>query len=159
MSFRRRHAVMLALVLVLGCVGGVQNAYAQNPGAVVLNSSKTSTTATSGVITLSQKIGPYAKPVHVFLTALGTATGTGARASVRTQLLFSGVVHASNSDEYENPDSTILESTANFDFVLSSGQNVIAVAKATGRPSTMNTLKLRFFYKAIGVTCSAPTVC
>lgn len=105
------------------------------------------------------KLGPFKVPVHVFLTALGSARGTGGRSSLRTQIQFSDVTHASNSDEYENPDDGLLEATANFDFILSANQTTTAVIRAFGKPADITSFKLRLFYKGMAVSCSKPTVC
>jgi hypothetical protein len=151
---------LFATALAFGCAGAATDGFSQPvPGTVVLNKSRHSSAATNGDITINQKIGPFAAPVHVFLTAIGSARGSGGHSSLRTQILFGDLVHASNSDEFALPDGSLLEATANFDFILSKGQSTIAVARMFGQPNDIRETRLRFFYKAIVVQCAQPTVC
>jgi hypothetical protein len=96
------------------------------------------------------------------MTALGSVRAPGGRASLRTTIAFSQVVHASNSDEFELPDGSLLLSTANYDFILSKGQattvQVTATLISTADLADAKVPELKFFYKSVAVACPA-TVC
>lgn len=149
-----------AWLVVIGLIlGPCTVAAAPAPGTVIMNKFKSTKQLKDGVLTVSQKLGPYPVPVHVFLTVLGTVRGSGGRAALRTTIAFEKVVHASNSDEFELPEPSLLIATANFDFILSQGQTATVVATSTAYPKDATSPELKLFYKGISVLCPVATVC
>jgi hypothetical protein len=159
MKFVKSAALLVTVGLFLSGIQGAQADPA--PGTVVFNKFRSTKQIKNGVIDLKLKLGPYAGPVHIFMTALGSARLGGGSGTLRTSILFDGVVHATNRDDFALPQSSSLAATANFDFILSKGQTTSVEVTSTvtsNPPANPASPELKFFYKGIAVICPG-TIC